>query len=426
MRRILFLLLATTGAWAAHAQATPAAPDLMTPKYDVGAGYQFIRANAPPGGCQCFNMNGGYATFGFHFNQGFGIEGQFTETQASGISVLGQNLKLMTYTVGPSVRYQRGRLIARGEALVGGAHATDSYFPSSSGSMTSASSLALAAGGGLDLYINRRFDVRAVNVQFLHTGFPNGDNNSQSHITIGAGVVFKFGWTKTRDVPPRIVVVNTPAPPPEPVLAFACSAGSGNVIEGNDVYVSGNSRGVDGVQYSWTSTGGRIVGDGEHVRVDTTGLAAGEYRVNGKAASGNLSADCSAVFHVVDKPAPPPPNDTEDKAFHEHVPDVLFDYDKSDIRPDGEAAIQTGIEYLKANPTERVLIGGYADERGTQQYNIVLGLKRANNVRDRMIAAGIRPEQVQVVSYGKYVQVCTKTSEECFQLNRRAAMMRLP
>jgi peptidoglycan-associated lipoprotein len=72
------------------------------------------------------------------------------------------------------------------------------------------------------------------------------------------------------------------------------------------------------------------------------------------------------------------------------------------------------------------MIGGFSDERGAANYNVELGLKRANAVRDRLVAAGIDSDRIRVVSYGKGAQVCTVASEACWQQNRRAAFMIQP
>jgi peptidoglycan-associated lipoprotein len=151
-------------------------------------------------------------------------------------------------------------------------------------------------------------------------------------------------------------------------------------------------------------------------------------------------SDCEVSFRVLSAPQFPstpiplaltatpivvsiPAKVVDEHAFHQNVPDVLFDYDKWDIRSDGESTLKQAAAYLNAHPELHVMVGGYSDERGGTAYNIMLGLKRANAVRDRLLAAGVDPERVQVVSYGKEVQICSSASEQCWQLNRRAAFM---
>jgi peptidoglycan-associated lipoprotein len=111
----------------------------------------------------------------------------------------------------------------------------------------------------------------------------------------------------------------------------------------------------------------------------------------------------------------------KDAVFHANVQDALFDYDSAAIREDAQTAINHAAQYLKDNPSIRVLVGGYADERGSAEYNLALGEERANAARNALIAAGVDAERIQIISYGKEAQVCTADNEKCWQQNRRAA-----
>jgi peptidoglycan-associated lipoprotein len=109
-----------------------------------------------------------------------------------------------------------------------------------------------------------------------------------------------------------------------------------------------------------------------------------------------------------------------DEAFHANVKDAFFDYDSYELRPDAQTATTQAASYLAAHPAIRVLIGGYADERGSAEYNLALGENRANSARAALIAAGVAPGRIRVISYGKEKQFCTEENEECWQQNRRA------
>ena len=125
--------------------------------------------------------------------------------------------------------------------------------------------------------------------------------------------------------------------------------------------------------------------------------------------------------------APAPVGDTgnsgnmgSDAAFHQNVQDAFFDYDSYELRPDAvTAAAQAGI-YLVAHPEIRVLVAGYSDERGSAEYNLALGENRANAARTALVNAGVAPNRVRIVSYGKEKQFCTESNESCWQQNRRA------
>jgi peptidoglycan-associated lipoprotein len=109
-----------------------------------------------------------------------------------------------------------------------------------------------------------------------------------------------------------------------------------------------------------------------------------------------------------------------DAAFHSAVPDMYFDYDSFDLRPDAQAVASQAAAFLVSHPDIRVLIGGYADERGSAEYNLALGENRANAAKTALTNAGVAPGRIRVVSYGKEKQFCTESNETCWQENRRA------
>jgi peptidoglycan-associated lipoprotein len=113
-------------------------------------------------------------------------------------------------------------------------------------------------------------------------------------------------------------------------------------------------------------------------------------------------------------------NMTEDEKFRASVQDVFFDYDAYDVRPDQQAALSKAAAYLASNPGIKVLIGGYCDERGSNEYNLTLGQNRAESAKKALSQAGVAPDRLRVVSYGKEKPFCTESTEECWQQNRRA------
>jgi len=111
---------------------------------------------------------------------------------------------------------------------------------------------------------------------------------------------------------------------------------------------------------------------------------------------------------------------TEDEKFRASVQDIFYDYDSYDVRPDQGAQLSKAAAYLASNPRIKVLIGGYCDERGSNEYNLTLGQNRADSVKKALISAGVAPDRLRVVSYGKEKPFCTESTEECWQQNRRA------
>jgi peptidoglycan-associated lipoprotein len=120
--------------------------------------------------------------------------------------------------------------------------------------------------------------------------------------------------------------------------------------------------------------------------------------------------------------APPPtPNLTTAQLFERSMQAINFDYDKSDIRDDQKGKLQTAATYLKSNANIRLTIEGHCDERGSEEYNLALGDRRANAVKEYLVAQGIAANRLNSVSYGEERPVCRFQTEECFAQNRRAA-----
>jgi peptidoglycan-associated lipoprotein len=102
-----------------------------------------------------------------------------------------------------------------------------------------------------------------------------------------------------------------------------------------------------------------------------------------------------------------------------YLKDSLFDYDKSDLRDDARTALSADAEWLRKYPSVQILIEGHCDERGTSEYNLALGDRRANASKEYLASLGIDSSRVRTVSYGKERPFCTTTSEDCWQQNRR-------
>jgi peptidoglycan-associated lipoprotein len=110
---------------------------------------------------------------------------------------------------------------------------------------------------------------------------------------------------------------------------------------------------------------------------------------------------------------------TGEAAFHASVQDLFFDYDSYDLRADAHSSITAAARYLSANPSIKILVGGYCDDRGSAEYNITLGENRANAAKTALVSAGVAASRIRVVSYGKEKQFCTEENDSCWQQNRR-------
>lgn len=137
----------------------------------------------------------------------------------------------------------------------------------------------------------------------------------------------------------------------------------------------------------------------------------------------------TATVNVNVPPPPPPPKPTAPKVtFQQRVQselqDAYFDYDMSDIRADAQSVLTRNAETLKgifqAFPRETVTVEGHADERGSAEYNLGLGDRRATAARDFLVQLGVPADRLRTISYGKERPQCTEQNEDCYQRNRRA------
>jgi len=129
------------------------------------------------------------------------------------------------------------------------------------------------------------------------------------------------------------------------------------------------------------------------------------------------------------QPPPPPRPPTEDEIFAKKtleqlnaempLADVMFDYDQFNIRDDQRPSLQKNADYLRRWTTVRVTVEGHADARGTTQYNLALGQRRAAAIRDYLVGTGIATDRLVVVSKGEEQLVCSEDTDACHERNRR-------
>lgn len=112
-------------------------------------------------------------------------------------------------------------------------------------------------------------------------------------------------------------------------------------------------------------------------------------------------------------PGAPPPEAAKEGR------DVFFDFDKSTIRPDAKATLDKNIGWLKSDSGIRVVVEGHCDERGTQEYNLALGERRAKAVKDYLVAGGIDPKRIDTISYGEERPFVLGHDESAWKWNRR-------
>lgn len=99
---------------------------------------------------------------------------------------------------------------------------------------------------------------------------------------------------------------------------------------------------------------------------------------------------------------------------------VFYGYDRYDLTAEARETLRRQAAWLASYPQVRILVAGNADERGTREYNLALGARRANAARDFLISQGVDASRISTVSYGKERPVCNQSTESCWALNRNA------
>ena len=130
------------------------------------------------------------------------------------------------------------------------------------------------------------------------------------------------------------------------------------------------------------------------------------------------------------KPAPPKPEVDKDSSLEAlrrgeaagsgPLKDIGFNFDSANLSETARATLKANAEWLKANPSARVQIEGHCDERGTAEYNMALGAKRAQAAMDYLSTLGVAANRLSTISYGEEIPVCKEHNEDCWVKNRRA------
>jgi peptidoglycan-associated lipoprotein len=106
--------------------------------------------------------------------------------------------------------------------------------------------------------------------------------------------------------------------------------------------------------------------------------------------------------------------------------DVFFDFDRYDLSADAREVLRANANWLKTNSTVRVEIEGHCDERGTSEYNLALGAKRAQAAREYLSTLGVASDRLSTTSFGEEIPVCRESNESCWKQNRRARFVIAP
>jgi peptidoglycan-associated lipoprotein len=144
------------------------------------------------------------------------------------------------------------------------------------------------------------------------------------------------------------------------------------------------------------------------------------YHLIARGPGGSTDATARLTVNAAAPQAQAAPAAVDEQAFEQNVKPAFFDYDSYDIRPDAQSILSQDAAYLAQHPTLKIVVGGYCDDRGSAEYNLALGENRANAAKQSLVNAGVAPDRIRTVSYGKEKQFCSEENENCWQQNRRA------
>lgn len=216
----------------------------------------------------------------------------------------------------------------------------------------------------------------------------------------------------------------TAPPPAAPPLAPAPARPTVTLQASSTFIQKGES-----VTLSWSSTNateldlapgvGRVSPEGS---TSVTPAASTTYTITATGPGGSADASVRITVAAAAQPAPAEagPPATLAELFRKNVFDAFFDFDKSDIRPDARDALAKTAQFLRSYSQVKVTVEGHCDERGSTEYNLGLGERRAQAARQFLISLGVAPERMETVSFGKEKPFCLAHDEDCWQQNRRA------
>ena len=182
----------------------------------------------------------------------------------------------------------------------------------------------------------------------------------------------------------------------------------------------------DQVQLSWTTTGATTVSIDGIGDVPTSGVKtvtpseSTSYHLVARGEGGTAEATARVTVNAPPAVVVPTSTMSPEEEFKANVQDIFFDYDTYDIRGDAQATLSRDASYLVSHSSAKIVIGGYCDERGSNEYNLALGQNRADATKNALVAAGVAASRIRVIGYGKEKPFCAESTEECWQQNRRA------
>jgi peptidoglycan-associated lipoprotein len=213
----------------------------------------------------------------------------------------------------------------------------------------------------------------------------------------------------------------TPAPveQPKPQPTVTISADPTSISKGDSSTLSWSS--TNATQLTIAPEVGTVTAEGT---TKVTPSDSTTYTITASGPGGSANATTRVTVSVPKPPEEPAPSPDMDSIFSKEVQDAYFDFNKADIRADARTALAKTADFLRNYPQIRVTIEGHCDERGSTEYNLALGDRRAGAVKQYLVSLGLSADRISTVSFGKEKPFCNQGNEACWQQNRRGHFVR--
>ena len=220
--------------------------------------------------------------------------------------------------------------------------------------------------------------------------------------------IMVLGACKKKAAPPP-----PPPPPPPPSPTASISVSPDTVEKGQSSTLSWQTSNATDVSIDGI---GAVQPSGSQQVSPTDSTT---YHLVAKGSGGTQEATTRLTVTPPPVAANPTPSPSEEDLFGQSVKDVYFDYDKSDVRPDQQGAVQSDAQFLNQHSNISFTIEGHCDSRGSTEYNLALGDQRASSVKNALVSSGVSANRIKTISYGKEKPFCMEENEACWAQNRR-------
>ena len=237
-------------------------------------------------------------------------------------------------------------------------------------------------------------------------------------VIVGAGCA-KHAATST--APSTTPAPTTTAPPARPTVTLQAS--STFIQRGESATLTWSS--TNATTLTLTPTVGDVAPEGS-AKVSPTESTTYSITATGPGGKADQSIRITVSASAPAETGPTTSTETVDQMFLREVHDAYFDYNKADLRPDARDALSQTAQFLRTHPAIKVVVEGYCDERGTTEYNLGLGQKRADAVKQFLESLGLSADRISTTSFGKEKPFCEQHTEACWQQNRRGHFVKTP